>query len=132
MEHYKEVCAYLPYETRFEHPVLIWGGNPPEPSHEEIGESTLTHDNIEQMLKGGRLLLRPLSMIKKDIFIKGMGFVLAYDWLELEKYVSIDTYSGTKHWIDGLPYSIVTQLIEMKFDVFGLIDKGIATELKEV
>lgn len=138
-KYYKEVCAYLPYEAKFEHPVLIWGGNPPEPSHEEIGVSTLTHENIEEMLKGGRLLLRPLeeALPRKsyDFYskVEHLGNKIkspASDYWAFFHRMTNPNLNETFN-IFELEYWFVDLLIEHNFDVYGLIEKGIATELKD-
>ena len=56
-----DLCGYLPFDLQFEAPVLIWTGNPPEPSHDEIGQVTMTTSNMEQLINHGTPIFRNLA-----------------------------------------------------------------------
>jgi hypothetical protein len=76
-------------------------------------------------------ILRPLSDITKEIEHNGEKFV-PLRWFENEGWFGNDLLRGmvkNKYInIETLPYCIVEKLSEWHFDVFGLIDAGIAIE----
>jgi len=82
-----------------------------------------------------RPLLRPLRMIDDEITHNGDTFV-PIDFIE-DKYYSLSLhkecerlleYEGYR-WISHMSYLLVLQLLEWHFDIFGLIDAGLADEL---
>ena len=71
-----DLCGYLPFDLQFEAPVLIWTGNPPEPSHDEIGQVTMTTSNMEQLINHGTPIFRNLATdLTREITHNGETFV---------------------------------------------------------
>lgn len=104
----KHLAPYLPYGLKgqfklSEASILARG------QKDELREKILTIDNVSFFLKLCKPLLFPLSEFKMST---------GYETLSL----SISD-------IDTLPYSSVTKLISQHFDVFGLIDAGLAVNI---
>ena len=82
-------------------------------------------------------ILRPLSDLTKEIKINGEKFV-PITTIELEVEQWCDAY---QEWMDAYidyprqlkvmqaPYEIIEKLFEWHFDVFGLIDEGLAIDI---
>ncbi len=147
----KHLAPYLNSSLKFQHPVLIWGGNPPEPSHDEIGESEMTIKNIHDVIRGGMPILIPLSHLHKEIEINGEKFIpierinelhqkmLPLDDIEEITYdheldqLYFDCSDGIDYWFTDIltwHYWMVEKLFEWHFDVFGLINEGLAIAIK--
>lgn len=71
-------------------------------------------------------ILRPLSLLTKEIEHLGERFV-PYDTNIFTKY-RMNTLHPKHINIVGMPYWCVQKLIEWHFDVFGLIEKGLAVD----
>jgi len=72
-------------------------------------------------------ILRPLSLLTKEIEHLGERFV-PYDTNIFTKY-RMNTLHPKHINIVGMPYWCVQKLIEWHFDVFGLIEKGLAVDI---
>lgn len=86
---------------------------------------TLRQFNIAQFSYYDKLILRPLSDLTKEVEHNGERFVPNDKLLEFYGE-EIDNYS--------LPlklnsYILIQQLFEWHFDVFGLIEKGLAIDI---
>jgi len=66
-EEYKTaLLKYLPYDVNMWVPNLIWTGNPPEPSHEEMGTTRLTTENLQAFIDSGwPLVLNPYDSVNR-------------------------------------------------------------------
>jgi hypothetical protein len=91
-------------------------------------------------------ILRPLSMLGKEIEVNGERFI-PIDWFEIgdDCNNSVDYGQGNvkligllkdmaKHkfiQLEYLNYGVVEKLCEWHFDIFGLIDAGLAIEMED-
>lgn len=147
------LAHYLPHELAMLHLVTVWTGNPPEPSHDEEGVSTLTIENFGQMMKYGTPLLRPLSDLTKEITHNGEKFVPAIEISKIFLLYPLDTLKiqdnerdnyiliGTrisdqtyqlKRRPERMEFWQVQKLISWHFDVFGLIEKREAIDMNTI
>ena len=89
-----------------------------EPTFTFIG-AHVTHNNER------KLILRPLSDLTKEIEHNGDKFVpceqFKYDMECMLKEYDVD--------LDCMPYNVINSLIEWHFDIFSLIDKGLAVDI---
>lgn len=80
-------------------------------------------------------ILRPLSDLTKEIEVNGEKFV-PIECLE-EKYYTLDLHKqclrlleeNGENWINQSEYMLVNYLFEWHFDVFGLIENGLAIDI---
>lgn len=80
-------------------------------------------------------ILRPLSDLTKDIEVNGEKFV-PFDFFD-EYYSPIDDYNELqKHFLNSdikkMPYELIEKLFEWHFDVFGLIEQGLAIDINDL
>ena len=73
-----------------------------------------------------KLILHPLSDLMKEIEHNGEKFIPSKRIFE-EGYGSY-TLSYAKDHIEGISFGFMQRLIEWHFDVFGLIEQGLAIE----
>jgi hypothetical protein len=144
-----QIAPYLPYKLN----ILL------EISMEESDSFEMTLENIEGVLEYQRKpLLRPLSGLTEVIEIEGKKFnplselfkikypiensLLNFSKFEIsQKPFSITAfYENANHFnleintldLRNEPYWIIQKLIEWHFDVFDLIEKGLAMDLNTV
>ena len=117
----KEWSAYLPYEVQVE-----WIR---EEDKKTICDTLSISDYYFLINEDAKPVLRPLSDLKKEIEVNGEKFVpieklpiIGMEVLELES----DIKSG---FIMQKNYNT---LLEWHFDVFGLIDRGLAIDLNSI
>jgi hypothetical protein len=78
-------------------------------------------------------ILRPLSDLTIEITHNGQTFV-PIEWFE-EKYFATDLPAQCERiieddrWVNQSSYMLIEQLFEWHFDVFGLIEKGLAIDI---
>lgn len=132
----KYLASYLPY-----------GLNIKDVKHGSVFEAlhfittpnqdfSLFKGNFDQLTNDKYLkpVLFPLSSLTKEITINGETFVPIYkiyefeqwDTDELEEIINDGTIEGIYNDLNLIPYSHAEKLFEWKFDVFGLIDAGLA------
>lgn len=133
----KHLASYLPYGLKIQ-----------GQTHEEIAElSALSKYGInikDRSFQYGewadifdiKPILRPLSDLTKEIEIDGEKFV-PYEkcksvvnesqWIKICN--TIDINGGEYSNICDMPYWWVNKLFEWHFDVFGLIEKGLAVDI---
>jgi hypothetical protein len=105
------------------------------------------HGNFDIELSDIKPILRPLSDLTKEIEVNGEKFVpnkrindtfrkssqdlvpYKYDGYNLELEIETENYSQRIDLYDG--YLIMQKLFEWHFDVFGLIEKGLAIDFNE-
>ena len=94
-------------------------------------ETQLNSLTFKSLIRGEykepKLILRSLSDLKVEMEIDG-DYHTPYDYLELEKYLDIDTFSSREYWVNYMPYEKIKKLIEWHFDVNLLIEKGLAVD----
>ena len=126
----KHLAAYLPYNLKvtFEHDE--------EHTHDLVGLNYNWQgvDLISEFGDFGRAeiklvkpMVRPLSQLEKEIEYNGGSFV------PYRKLHDITDFHHTPLTVEKypteMPYDVVEKLFEWHFDVFGLIDKGLAVPL---
>ena len=90
-------------------------------------------------------ILHPLSDLKKPIWHEGKEFVPVeeirrilieidgrhyhFDYSGHDGFVHRLVFDGIEMGVLALPFHIVQKLYELKFDIHGLIDKGLAVEV---
>jgi len=138
---------YLPYNLKCE--ILDYKSDYVGDQYETIKGYYLLNDKAYFNFKSGRdyagknttqfkPILRPLSDLTKEINVNNEDFVpyehstfveamLANEYLEYLCEAKADLSEDRL-----LPYSIVQLLFEWHFDVFGLIEKGIAIDINDV
>ena len=126
----KHLAPYLPYGLKLFDPNPEVNGGFTELNEDNLGEYLFYPLSIP--------ILRPLSDLTKEIMVNGEDFV------PYEHYVFVETMLVNEYLEylceaksdlseDGLlPYSIVQLLFEWHFDVFGLIEKGLAIDINEL
>lgn len=95
-------------------------------------QQVMKFDDLKWLLANQKCvkpILRPLSDLTKEI-----GCTVTSDWImeEMgyeEKYLSyLSDFIADK----VLPYEIFEKLFELHFDVFGLIEKGLAVDINTI
>lgn len=132
----EELSAYLPYDLKmiFERTggrvITLMGIN----NQGKYGV-TITGGEGAMFLNtcGFKPLLRPLSQLTQEIEHKGERFVFSDRYLantEIKMLLdkSLCTFNNPLNDID---YNSVKLLLKYHFDVFGLIHRGLAVEIKE-
>ena len=127
----KELAPYLPYE-------LQWVFEGSDDVHEVVGLDITDFgvhiispygDSGRCSIKEGKPLLIPLSQLTEEIEHNGERFVsmeALSEWtMSKEEFEYIVDWLLNKG-VDNIPYWVVEKLHEWHFDVFGLIDRGIA------
>lgn len=144
----KYVVPYLPYELNmiFENKggrIIILSGITDQGEH----GITITSGHGSMWLHecGFKPILRPLSDLTKEIEINGIRFEPAY-WFEicddendslefdfgnikLIKQIKGIAQNECHHDLQFLPYFVINKFFEWHFDVFGLIEKGLAIDI---
>lgn len=126
----QELAAYLPWEveaTYFDADreliqfCKVRGWN--------TDELTISDGEYEYVVEFDdiKLCLLPLSHLTKEIEHKGEKFVPIE---ELDKYhdFSILNYKDIMSTPLRYPYTVVQKLLEWKFDIFGLLERGLAID----
>ena len=94
---------------------------------------SLFKGNFDQLTNDKYLkpVLFPLSSLTKEITINGESFIPIREIknLELFSHYELEDFvrnNFTYGYIESLSYQLLSQLFEWKFDVFGLIEAGLA------
>lgn len=129
----KHLAPYLPYglkcyEPRFntKHTIIGFVGN-----EVYIGDD----DEICSFVFDNETLpiLRPLSDLTKEVKVNGEKFI-PFKWFnfinsDIDFETQIIALSNDIKWLDSTYYGIIEKLFEWHFDVFGLIEKGLAIDI---
>lgn len=130
----KHLAAYLPYNLKF---------------YDGINIHILDEENLSGVvcdikhLSIIKPILRPLSDLTKEIEHNGEKFVpiehievvMLGQWSDsCEDYVDaiLDDLSNVDVLINKCPYDILQLLLEWHFDVFSLIEKGLAIDINQI
>ena len=139
----KHLAPYLPYGVHLMNEYGNW--------HHK---TTDTYWNIKDILNY-KPILRPLSDLVKNIEINGDNFIPLFHFAKMQiaddeldrLYIETDNktffncmyHTGSEDddlvvYFDSYnilltPYERITELLKMHFDVFGLIDKGLAIDI---
>lgn len=143
MKDLKECLApYLPYKLKCICHTGYSGGIDVEQEIIALGESYITYRNtcyqcVDVQFSDIKPLLKPLSLLNEEYvpeMTKGESILSImqhnYDHLCNEWMHDID-YNIDKENILSAPVFIFNHLISLHYDVFGLIDEGLASVLSE-
>ena len=114
----EHIAPYLPYSLKYT--VQIKDLHPEAPFEER--ELTLWSDGIELCLKHGKPLLRPLSDLNKE------EHCVFEDPTYNQDIGILMSSNATKIDIDQTQWVVIKQLLSWHFDIFGLIEKGLALD----
>ena len=113
---------------------VCWDDNNDDLNMEFIHENDLIFSNC---MKPMQLLLYPLSDLTKPIKVEGYND--GKEFVPMDKLYNMSDYSEFMESIQEdiyemntpfrWPYEIVQKLLEWHFDVFGLIEKGLAIDI---
>lgn len=154
----RELSVYLPWNLRCELP--SYTGILYSLQSNSVADFLIEEDGFDYALSPNYYLgeikpiLRPLSDLNKEIEVCGKKFVpldilFPYDDLEYVTYSSKPgelTLSVTykmmgevftdlvvsRNSIDNCDYGVVSRMAEWHFDLFGLIDRGLAVSVHDV
>jgi hypothetical protein len=132
----EQIAPYLPYGLK-----LFWKGSHPSNQNEKqistLNPGSGDFNKIPDVLRGFnkhatvKLVLRPMSELTNDELRTAMwsiGHSSHIDWTTTEREAVISRY-GRKYWIKDIPYAVMEYLFKNHYDVFGLIDAGIAVDI---
>jgi len=90
-----------------------------------------TQRGYKEKVSSGKLkpIFRPLSDLTKEIEHNGVKFIPAQKLGESGFVFPGHTWV---HMVLELPYWVIEKLIEWHFDVFGLIEKGLAIDINTI
>ena len=122
----KHITPYLPYGLKFRNPFGIQTIK----GLDTVSDAILIYywdmaDRKESHAIDCKLLLRPLSDLKKEIEHDGERFVPETK-LEVGHWSPHHKTSWNDRDIYELPYGVIELLLSWHFDVFGLIEQGLA------
>lgn len=135
----KELAPYLPYGLKYKGE---YGGVSKlrkleycRPYDKESGEFRDEIGVDGYLIQYIKPILHPLSDLTKEIEHNGEKFVPS-EWLE-DKYYTLDfgfqcerlLEEDGENWINQSDYMLVQHLFEWHFDVFGLIEQGLAIDI---
>jgi hypothetical protein len=93
------------------------------------------YGNFDIKLSDIKPILRPLSDLTKEIEINGEKFVpieKVQDWnTSIDFAKEFEALLEDERWLSTTSYLLVELLFEWHFDVFGLIEKGLAIDFNE-
>jgi len=115
----EHLSAYLPYGLKIRN-ILGKGST-----------WTLTQFNIEQFSDDDKLILRPLSDLTKEIEHNGWSFTFSEVYLSNSKIAKIlgVEHSTFDNFLNDIDYLSIQLLLKYHFDIFRLIDKGLAVDI---
>lgn len=117
----KHLAPYLPYGLN----ILHWNGN----AKEYIEILQVLHLENRHVLGSDKHkpILRPLSDLTKEIEHYGEKFVPIDNFIYKTSVEDFTEFTEQKHNLThGLKYADIQLLLEWHFDIFGLIEKGLA------
>lgn len=155
----KHLAPYLPYGLKIEHPTMLVGKR--EISElKNLGQTNIEISHrLYVQISDCKPILRPLSDLGKEIsnqktflhkiaidlgLLKDDNFIFEFKFSDYGDYGNKDSFSiitprnynliqiPKKELPKSLSYQIFNQLVSEHFDVFGLIDKGLAISIHDV
>tara|TARA_R110000824_G_scaffold34903_1_gene110115 strand:+ start:2193 stop:2585 length:393 start_codon:yes stop_codon:yes gene_type:complete len=123
----KHLAPYLPYglKTKYQLSGVI---GLITPQKDEVRDKELTKESITFVLKYCKPILRPLSDLKEGDF--GEYLIEEFYTLDFEKQIL--RILEDNRWVNQCDYLLIQLLIENHYDVFGLIDKGLAIDINTI
>lgn len=121
----KHLAAYLPYEVRHKDVAIFPGGSCVQTDRRlnpcDI-ETTFNFDLKVVLDSKVTLILKPMRSLTKNE-LRQRGFITHVDFLTEEHQ------SDPKRFpIKNAPYEMVEYLLSQHYDIFGLIEAGLAVE----
>lgn len=114
------IAPYLPYGLQYR---SVMNG-----SINELHDLSVEAELTDWM----RPILRPLSQLTQEIEHNGGRFVpvdrLENTYCTLKVRATIEQLVKDNRWVNQCEYLLIQHLFEWHFDVFGLIDDGLAIE----
>jgi hypothetical protein len=126
----KEIAPYLPYGLKAACLNVAQYGLTKPLIKELEASNILTLIDYDPTYKP---ILRPLSDLTKEILHNGEKFV-PVEWLE-EKYYTLGLHKQCEklaedsRWVNHSDYLLIIHLLEWHFDIFGLLEKGLAIDI---
>ncbi len=114
----KHLAPYLPYGLKLRQPVLRRG----------FRTRLITVNNILDTIERQNIIkpiLRPLSDLTKNDF--GGDLIEEFYTLDFEKQIL--RIVEDIRWVNQCDYLLIQLLIEKHYDIFGLIEKGLAIDI---
>jgi hypothetical protein len=130
----KHLTPYLPYAIRVDYGYARWYSL----TKNTFKLSLLNLSKVINFNQEWKPILRPLSDITKEIKIKDKKFVPCEEeiicHLEMRFNKTFDFFdgNGSNENIDALPRFAFQKLLEWHFDVFGLIESGLAVDINNL
>ena len=131
----KHPAAYLPYGLK-----VKWGADTANLIGLIRSAVVLNCEQWNESQKTGienvKLILHPLSDLTKEIEVNGEKFI-PVDRLE-KLYCTLDyrnkciQLTKDDRWVSQCDYMLIGHLISWHFDIFGLIDAGLAVDINSV
>ena len=126
----KHLAPYLPYGLKVSSLHTL---------NAETGIGNINHivKAVNQGKKQYKPRLRPLSDLNTKIYFKG-NFIIPIEYIknnfECFNFDYDDTFILSEDSVNYkyLPFMIICKLFEWHFDVFGLIEKGLAIDINDV
>jgi hypothetical protein len=118
----KHLAPYLPYGLKIKTNNQI--------RTLSIGILTTTENSLSNIIYGigHKPILRPLSDLTKEVEVNGEKLV-PIDKLAIQLFDTETQKIILKGEINGIPYWVMQKLFEWHFDVFGLIEEGLAIDI---
>jgi hypothetical protein len=125
----KELAPYLPYGLKVQ-----WIRE----DDNEVITSVLTISDYPFLITRNKAkpILRPLSDLTKEIVHNGER-VVPVEWLE-DKYYTLGLHKQCEklaedsRWVNHSDYLLIMHLLEWHFDIFGLIEQGLAIDINQL
>lgn len=121
----KEIIAYLPYGSTFYVDMEKFTDFNCKP---ELRKFKLDTENSKLCLLHGKLALRPLSDLTKEIEHKGENFIPKKELLSMFNCIEFDIMAFESDF-NNMPYELVQKILEWNFDIFGLIGEDLAIDI---
>jgi len=122
----KHLCSYLPYGLMLSAEYMWPGCKIPLVVANYSSDMRNGINATEAIERGAKPILRPLSDLTKEIEHNGERFVPVIEWGWVED-INRFNHNYFKYRFES--YWKFEQLINHHFDVFGLIEKGLAIDI---
>ena len=121
----KHLAPYLPYGLKCKSTTILFG-------EEDNGVYEMGLISMRGVLKGtGKPILRPLSDLKENLELKENLYKSHKINMYWHKWEALENKNNYKE-LEYLPKCIFDMLVENHFDVFGLIEKGLAIDINTI
>jgi hypothetical protein len=122
----KHLAPYLPYQLNIscEHEILTLDGL-------DVNGDVYNCDTGEIPIECIKPILRPLSDLKENLELKENLYKSHKINMYWHKWEALENKNNYKE-LEYLPKCIFDMLVENHFDVFGLIEKGLAIDKNKI